>query len=127
MISTVITSQEEAQGNHRDGRWARLTNCRSGVECWQEFTIILQAWHLANRDFMTAAQAIHKVFEMFRAAGETAAADSHANYMLAGSTTQPTMFLLAFLLFFFKLILPPFPVWGRGKHSMWSCRYTLIP
>ena len=36
---------------------------------------------------MTAAQAVHKVYEMFKAAWETAAADSLSSYMLAGSTT----------------------------------------
>ena len=33
----------------------------ASVECWQEFTVSLQAWHLANWEFMTAAQAVHKV------------------------------------------------------------------
>ena len=48
----------------------------ASIERWQEFTVSLQVWHLANWEFMTAAQAVHKVYEMFRAAGETAAADS---------------------------------------------------
>ena len=33
----------------------------ASVKCWQEFTVSLQAWHLANWEFMTAAQAVHKV------------------------------------------------------------------
>ena len=57
----------------------------ASVERWQEFTVSLQAWHLANWEFMTAAQAVHKVYEMFRAA----AADSLSSYMLAGSTIPP--------------------------------------
>ena len=56
---------------------------------WQEFKVSLQAWHLANWEFITEAQAVHKVFEMFNAAGETAAADSLSGYMLAGSTIHP--------------------------------------
>ena len=66
----------------------------SSIERWQELTISLQAWHVANRDLMTAAQAIHKIFEMFKAAGETAAADSLANYMLADSTIPPFSHIL---------------------------------
>ena len=45
--------------------------------------------HLANWEFMTAVQAVHKVYEMFKAARETAAADSLSSYMLAGSTIPP--------------------------------------
>ena len=37
------------------------------------------------------AQAVHKVFEMFKAAGETTAADSLAGYMLVGSTIPPPL------------------------------------
>ena len=59
------------------------------VERWQEFTVSLQAWHLANWEFKTDRQAVHKVFEMFKAAGETSAADSLSGYMLAGSTILP--------------------------------------
>ena len=44
---------------------------------------------MANWEFMTEAQAVHKVFEMFQAAGETATADSLSGYMLAGSTIPP--------------------------------------
>ena len=43
---------------------------------------------------MTAAQAIHKVFEMFKAAGETAVADSLANYMLADNNIPPFSHIL---------------------------------
>ena len=56
------------------------------VERWQEFKVSLQACHLANWEFITEAQAVHKVFEMFKATGETAAVDSLSGYMLAGST-----------------------------------------
>ena len=58
----------------------------ASVERWQEFTVSLQAWHLANWEFMTDRQ---PVFEMCKAAGETAAADSLSGYMLAGSTIPP--------------------------------------
>ena len=61
----------------------------ASAERWQEFKISLQAWHCANWEFITEAQAVHKVFEMFKAAGETAAADSLAGYMLACSTIPP--------------------------------------
>jgi hypothetical protein len=57
----------------------------SSVERWQEFTVSLQAWHVANKDFMTDAQAIHKVYQMFKEAGETAAADSPTTYILLGN------------------------------------------
>ena len=43
---------------------------------------------------MTAVQAIHKVYEMLKADGETAAADSLSNYMLAGSTIPPFSHIL---------------------------------
>ena len=49
----------------------------ASAERWQEFKVSLQA------------QAVHKVFEMFKAAGETTAADSLAGYMLVGSTIPP--------------------------------------
>jgi hypothetical protein len=62
----------------------------ASAERWQEFRISLQVWHCANWEFLTEAQAVHKVFEMFKAAGETAAADSLAGYMLAGSTIPPS-------------------------------------
>ena len=39
--------------------------------------------HLANWE-------LHKVYEMFKAAGETTAADSLSSYMLAGSTIPPS-------------------------------------
>ena len=42
----------------------------SSVERWQEYTVSLQAWHAANKNFMTEAQAIHKVYQPFRDAGE---------------------------------------------------------
>ena len=61
----------------------------SSVECWQEYT--LQAWYIANRDFMTEAQAIHKVYETFRDAGETAAADSLTSYLLLGNNPPPLL------------------------------------
>ena len=55
----------------------------------------------ANWECITEAQAVHKVFEMFKATGETAAADSLSGYMLAGSTIPPSqtsfMTLIAFL------------------------------
>ena len=54
-----------------------------------EFKVSLEAWHLANWEFITETQAVHKVFEMFNAAGETTAADSLSGYMLAGSTIPP--------------------------------------
>ena len=54
----------------------------SSVKRWQEFTVSLQSWHVANKDFMTEAQAIHKVYQMFKEAGETAAADSLTTYLL---------------------------------------------
>ena len=49
----------------------------SSVERWQEFTVSLQAWHFANKDFMTEAQAIHKVYQMFK--------DSLNSYLLLGN------------------------------------------
>ena len=61
----------------------------ASVERCQEFKVSLQAWHLANWEFITAAQAVHKVFEMFKAAGETAAVHSLSGYMLSGSTIPP--------------------------------------
>ena len=61
----------------------------ASAERWQEFRISLQAWHCANWEFLTEAQAVHKVFEMFKAAGEAAAADSLSGYMQAGSTIPP--------------------------------------
>ena len=61
----------------------------ASAERWQEFKVSLRAWHLANWKFMTEAQAVHKVFEMFKAAGETATADSLSGNMLAGSTIPP--------------------------------------
>ena len=66
----------------------------SSVERWQELTISLQAWHVANRDFMTAAQAIHKVYQMFKEAGETATADSIIAYLLLGSNIPPFSHIL---------------------------------
>ena len=57
----------------------------ASVERWQEFRISLAALHCAKSEFLTEAQAVHKVFEMFKAAGETAVADSLAGYMLVGS------------------------------------------
>ena len=83
------------------GRQRRPHGCLMGkadkVPIWngasaerrQKFKISLQAWHYANWEFITEAQAIHKVFEMFKAAGETAGADSLSWYMLAGSTIPP--------------------------------------
>ena len=61
----------------------------ASTERWQEFKVSLQTWRLANWEFITEAQAVHKVFEMFKAAEETAAADSLSGYMLAGSTIPP--------------------------------------
>jgi hypothetical protein len=63
----------------------------SNMECWQEYTVSLQAWYIANRDFMTAAQAIHKVYKTFRDAGETAAADSLTSYLLLGKPPPPLL------------------------------------
>ena len=57
----------------------------SSMERWQEFTVSLQAWHVPNKDFMTEAQAIHKVYQMFREAGEPTAADSLTSYLLLGN------------------------------------------
>ena len=36
----------------------------SNVKRWQEFTVSLQVWHVANKDFMSEAQAIHKVYQI---------------------------------------------------------------
>ena len=58
---------------------------------YDEFKISLQAWHCANWEFITEAQAAHKVFEMFKAAGETAAADSLAGYTYVGGRHHPPL------------------------------------
>ena len=58
----------------------------SSVERWQEYTVSLQAWHAANRNFMTEAQAIHKVFQTFRDTRQPAAADSLTSYLLLGNS-----------------------------------------
>ena len=57
----------------------------SSIEWWQEYTVSLKGWHAANRDFMTEAQAIHKVYQTFRDAGEPTAADSLTSYLLLGN------------------------------------------
>jgi hypothetical protein len=57
----------------------------SSVERWQEYTVSLQAWHDANRDLMTEAQAIHKVYQRFRDTRQPAAADSLTSYLLLGN------------------------------------------
>ena len=44
------------------------------------------AWFYANNEFITQAQIVNKMKEMFKGAGETAAADSLFGYSQVGST-----------------------------------------
>ena len=73
----------------------------SSAERWQEFRISLTAWHYANGEFLTEAQIVHKVCEMFKAAGETAAVDYLSGYMQGAPLSPPLqtscMILIAFL------------------------------
>ena len=57
----------------------------SSVEHWKEYTVSL---YIVNRDFMTEAHAIHKVYQTFR---ETAAADSLTSYLLLGNNPPPLL------------------------------------
>ena len=61
----------------------------SGTERWQEYRTSLCAWFYANRDFLTEGQIISKIGEMFKSAGETAAADSLLGYSQLDSTIPP--------------------------------------
>ena len=61
----------------------------SNTERWQEFRNSLTAWHFANGEFLTQPQIIHKIAQMFKGAGETAAADSLSGYMQAGAIIPP--------------------------------------
>ena len=61
----------------------------SGTERWQEYRASLCAWFYANRDFLTEGQIISKIGEMFKSAGETAAADSLLGYSQLDSTIPP--------------------------------------
>ena len=58
------------------------------IERWQEYSTSLQAWYAANIDFMTQAQSLQKMCQVFQAAGETAIADS-LNYYLATFGQDP--------------------------------------
>ena len=57
--------------------------------------ISLTAWHYANGEFLTQAQVVHKVCEMFKAAGETTAADSLSGYMQGGTIISSFADILA--------------------------------
>ena len=46
------------------------------IERWQEYSTSLQARYAVNIDFMTQAQSLQKMCQVFRDAWETAAADS---------------------------------------------------
>ena len=61
----------------------------SGTERWQEFRNSLTARYFANGEFLTQAQTIHKIAEIFKGAGETAAADSLFGYSQVGATIPP--------------------------------------
>ena len=47
------------------------------------------AWYYSNRDFLTEGQIMSKLAEMFKSAGETAAADSLLGYSQLGSSAPP--------------------------------------
>ena len=61
----------------------------SSTERWQEYRNSLTAWYFANGEFFTQAQTINKIAEMFKGAGETAAADSLFGYSQVGATIPP--------------------------------------
>jgi hypothetical protein len=61
----------------------------SGTERWQEYRASMCAWYYSNRDFLTEGQIMSKLAEMFKSAGETAAADSLLGYSQLGSTAPP--------------------------------------
>ena len=61
----------------------------SGTERWQEYRASMCAWYYSNRDFLTEGQIISKLAEMFKSAGETAAADSLLGYSQLGSSVPP--------------------------------------
>ena len=61
----------------------------SSTERWQEFRNSLTAWYFANGEFLTQAQTINKIAEMFKGAGETATADSLFGYSQVGATIPP--------------------------------------
>ena len=58
----------------------------SSTERWHEYRCSLVAWFYANNEFITQAQTVNKIAEMFKGAGETAAADSLFGYSQVGST-----------------------------------------
>ena len=72
-----------------------------GVERWQEFTITLQAWYNANIDYMSQAQFIQKIWQTFRDAGETAAADSLTYYLVDGKEPPPPLRQFSWILIVF--------------------------
>ena len=59
------------------------------MERWQEFRNSLAAWHFASGEFLTQAQTIHNIAEMFKGAGETVATDSLFGYSQVGATIPP--------------------------------------
>ena len=59
------------------------------VERWQEYPTTLQALYTANIDFMTQAQSLQKMCQVFRDAGELAAADSLTYYLVAFGQDPP--------------------------------------
>jgi len=61
----------------------------SSIERWQEFQNSLTRWYFVNGEFLTQAQTIHKIAEMFKGAGETAAADSLLGYTQVGANIPP--------------------------------------
>ena len=58
----------------------------SSTERWQEYRNSLTAWFYANSEFLTQAQTINTIAEMFKGVGETAAADSLFGYSQVGAT-----------------------------------------
>ena len=62
------------------------------IQEWQDYRKTLQAWNAANQEFMTPAQTLQKMCQVFSDAGETAAADS-LNFLLV-EYQQPTLPLM---------------------------------
>ena len=98
MTTPTIKNKEDKTGcqgglPHTRGHRARQTSAPPGrgTQLRDGKNTQLQALYAANIDFMTQAQSLQKMCQVFRDAGELAAADSLTYYLVAYGQDPPPL------------------------------------
>ena len=97
------------------GHLAKQISAQAGKDiqqstAWQEYRTTLQARNAANQEFMTPAQTLQKMCQVFRDAGETAVADSlHFLLVEYQKPPPPLMLFSGILIAFLRLTGLPMP------------------